>query len=127
MKNFIFPKGTVILTNEEQEKRICGVAHVEMNPLYLAKSACEVKAAQLIATKQVTRMSVLGIAQEIFAHACAYYASSTIIALGVDSSKVNEIKSRANPVDIADGGDSANRKAIYSLIWQVTPSILPQI
>nr|WP_288824841.1 hypothetical protein [uncultured Clostridium sp.] len=88
MKNFIFPKGTMILTEEEQEKRICGVAHIEMNPLYLAKSACEVKAAQLIATKQVTQMSVLGIAQEIFAHACAYYASGTIIALGVDSSKV---------------------------------------
>lgn len=127
MNNFIFPNGTEFLTNEEQEKRICGVAHIEMSPLYLAKSACEVKATQLIATKQVTRMSILGIAQEIFAHARAYYASSTIIALGVDISKVNEIKSRANPVDIADGGDTANRKAIYRHIWRITPSIISPI
>lgn len=127
MKNFLFPKGTITLTDEDQQKRIAGVAHVAMNPVYLTKTACEVKATQLIVTGQVTGMTIIGVAQEIFAHACAYYAASTIIALGVDSDKVNEIKGRANPVDIADGGDSASRVAIYLLIWTVTPSAIPVV
>ena len=35
-------------------------------------------------------MSLLGIAKEIFAHACCYYGASAIKALGVDSDAVDD-------------------------------------
>lgn len=40
--------------------------------------------------KQVSDMSLLGIAKEIFAHACCYYGASAIKALGVDSDAVDD-------------------------------------
>lgn len=127
MKEFVFPKGTVNLTEEEQEKRIAGFDEIPVSPLYLAKTACEIKAGQEIVSGKVTRMTFLEIAQEIFGHACAYYATSTLVALGVNNAQVNELRLRANPIYLADGGDSTTRKALYALIWAVTPSVLSPV
>lgn len=128
MNKTFLPYGMRELTLEEQQNRIAGSYELDMNPLYLAKSACEVKAAQLLASGQVSNMSILGLAQEIFAHACAYYASSALIALGIDNAKVNEIKARANPVNIDDGGDPRpGMVELYAAIWIVTPSVISPV
>lgn len=102
-----------------------GSVSLPMNPIYLAKTACEAKATELVVSGQVKNMTILGVAQEIFAHACCYYGSSVVKALGVDSATVDDIYNRANPVDIADGGDTAVRVAAYVLIWNLAPNILP--
>lgn len=110
-----------------QKNTFGGYAAVSMSPVYLTKSACEVKATALIVSGQVTGMSMLGIAKEIYAHACCYYGSSVVKALGVDSAIVDEIYSHANPVDIEDGGDTLVRQVIYELIWDLTPSIVAPV
>lgn len=107
------------------QKRIFGGSvSLPMNPAYLTKTACEVKATALIVSGDVTGMTILGIAQEIFAHACCYYGASVVKSLGVDSATVDDIYNRANPVDIDDGGDTPARVAAYILIWDLTPNIV---
>lgn len=107
-----------------QKNTLGGSVSLPMNPVYLTKTACEVKATSLIYNKEVSGMTMLGIAKEIFAHACCYYGSATVKALGVDSSAVDDIYRRANPIDIEDGGDTAARQLIYELIWNLSPTII---
>lgn len=107
-----------------QKNTFGGSVSLPMNPLYLTKTACEIKAADLILKGSVTGMTAKGIAKEIFAHACCYYGASVVKALGVDSDVVDDIYSRANPVDIEDGGDTAKRQVAYELIWTLSPSIV---
>lgn len=112
--------------SEQNQKNIWGGSvALPMSPVYLAKTVCEAKAAELLITGQVKNMTTLGIAQEIFAHACCYYGSSVVKALGVDSATVDDIYSRSNPVDIEDGGDIPKRLAAYVLIWNLAPNIIP--
>lgn len=111
--------------DEVTQKNIFGGSvSLPMNPIYLTKTACEIKSKSLISKKEVTDMTMLEIAKEIFAHACCYYGASTVKALGVDNAAVDEIYSRANPVDIEDGGDTAIRQAVYDTIWDLAPSII---
>ena len=110
-----------------QKNTFGGSVSLSMSPLYLTKTACEVKATSLIVNGQVTGMSMLGIAKEIFAHACCYYGSSVVKAMGVDSAAVDDIYRRANPVDIEDGGDTLARQVIYELIWDLSPSIIAPV
>ncbi len=114
----------IILNESEQKNTFAGAASVPMSPLYLTKTACEVKATSLIITGEVKNMTILAIAQEIFAHACCYYGASVIKALGVENDVVDDIYRRANPVDIADGLDTPKRVAAYILIWALTPNII---
>lgn len=110
-----------------QESTFGGSVSLPMSPLYLTKTACEVKATSLIINNEVTGMTMLGIAKEIFAHACCYYGASAVKALGVDSDAVDDIYNRANPVDIEDGGDTWQRQVIYELIWDLSPTIIAPV
>lgn len=107
-----------------QKKIFGGSVSLEMSPAYLTKTACEIKATALVVSGDVTGMTILGVAQEIFAHACCYYGASVVKGLGVDSATVDDIYNRANPIDIADGGDTPARVAAYILIWNLAPSIV---
>ena len=117
-------KNTKPIDVTTQKNTFGGSVSLPMSPVYLTKTACEAKAASLIFNKQVTGMTLLGIAKEIFAHACCYYGAAAVKALGVDAAAVDEIYRRANPVDIEDGGDTLARQAIYELIWDLSPSII---
>ena len=127
MREINIHKGTRELTLEEQKQLLAGDAQVEMNPVYLTKTACEAKALQLIASGEVSGMTFLQIAQEIFAHACVYYATSLVTALGIDNATINDLKGRANPVNITDGGDTTERQLIYTAIWVAMPSVVSPI
>ena len=100
---------------------------VPMSPAYLTKTACEVKAATMLINKEVTGMTMLELAKEIYAHACCFYGATVVKALGVDSAIVDEIYERANPVNIDNGGDTLERKIAYELIWDLTPSIISPV
>ncbi len=111
--------------NKNIQKNIFGGSlALPMNPLYVSKKACEIEATSLIVNGKVTGMTILGLAQEIYAHACCFYGASIVKGLGVDSATVDEIHDRANPVNIDDGGDTPARVAIYALIWTLTPTII---
>ena len=76
----------------------------------------------MLFNRLVKDMVILGIAQEIYAHAVCYYASNVIKALGIKSSMVDEIRNRANPIDIADGGDTWQRQIAFAAIWGLNPA-----
>jgi len=109
----------------ENKKEVHSIHNqITMNRDYLSKENCKTKATTMIESGVVRRMSVLGLAQEIFAHACCYYGSSAMKKLNCNVDLIDELYLRANPVDIDDGGDTPKRVAIYKLIWSFTPSVV---
>lgn len=60
--------------------------------------------------------SYFGIAQEIFAHAVIFYATSVAILLGVDNQTILNWQESGRVVNIADGGNDP-RGSYFSLIW----------
>lgn len=63
--------------NKNIQKNIFGGSlALPMNPLYVSKKACEIEATSLIVNGKVTGMTILGLAQEIYAHACCFYSAS---------------------------------------------------
>ena len=119
-----YPKNYCDLSIREQELSFAGDANLPMNKDYLKKSNCKSKAKELIDSGQVTGMSQLQIAQEIYAHAFCYYAASALIDAGIDADIVEDIKSMGEVVDIANNGDTAWRQAAYLLIWAVTEPVV---
>lgn len=119
-----YPKNYCDLTIREQELSFAGDANLPVSKDYLKKSTCKSKAKELIDSGQVTGMSQIQIAQEIYAHAFAYYAASTLIDAGIDAAIVEDIKSKAEVIDIANNGDKPSRQAAYLLIWAVTEPVI---
>lgn len=117
MKNL---KGIKILTEDEMKLIEGGDAHIPMDSYYLDKTHCKQLARRLIDNGKVTDMTQLQIAQEIYAHAVAYYSESTLRDIpGIGDSIADYLVEHAEVVDIADGGDTAVRRAAYTLIWNV--------
>lgn len=54
------------------------------------------------------QMEVTECAQEIYAHAWAYYHIP-----------IRWIRSHADPIDLQDGGDTRFRKLVYKIIWMI--------
>lgn len=97
---------------------------VPMDKHYLSRKTCKEKAKELLEKKDVCDMTELGVAQEIFAHACCFYLMDALKKLKFDSSMIEDIYKRADPVDIEDGGDTPTRVAVYKLIWAMMPLIV---
>jgi hypothetical protein len=114
-----------VLSEVEQKSIFAGAAEVPMSPLYLTKTACEVKATALVVAGTVKNISIHAVAQEIFAHACCYYGAAIVKGLGVENATVDDIYRRANPVNIDDGLDTPKRVAAYILIWNLAPDVFP--
>lgn len=68
-----------------QKSTFGGPVSLPMQPIYLTKAACEVKAAYLIVKGEVTGMTMSDIAGEIYAHTQCYYNAAALKALGVDN------------------------------------------
>lgn len=119
-----FPKKYSDLTIREQKSSFAGDANLPMSKDYLKKSNCNAKAKELIDSGQVTGMSQVQIAQEIYAHAFCYYAASALIDAGIDAAIVEDIKSKGEVIDIANGGDTVLRQAAYLLIWAITEPVI---
>lgn len=114
--------GIKILTKDEMEIVEAGDAHIAMSSSYRNKTTCRQLARRLIDNGKVTGMTQLQIAQEVFAHAVAYYSESTLRDIpGIGDSIADYLVEHAEIVDIADGGDTTIRRAAYSVIWAFMP------
>jgi len=120
----IYPASFKQLSKTKQKTSFAGEAEIPMSQLYLSKIACEVKGYELFLTGAVKNMAPITIAQEIFAHACAYYASSVLVGLGIDNATIQDMYNRANPINIDDHPDTPKRLAAYGLIWLLSPQIV---
>ncbi|PRR83477.1 hypothetical protein [Clostridium vincentii] len=94
-----------------------GSVSLSMSGAYLSKAVCLGLASNLINTGAVSGMSRQQIACEIFAHAVIYYGTSPIVVGAIGSVMFNDIRSHANPIDIADGGDTWKRRVAFNVIW----------
>lgn len=120
-----YPKHYSKLNNCEQALSFAGSKELDMSKSYLKKSVCNKKAKELIDSGQVTGMTQSQIAEEIYAHAFCYYASSILIDAGIDPDAVKSIKSKAEKIYIGDGGDSTSRMTIYFLIYAISePAVI---
>lgn len=99
---------------------------------YRSKENCKNEAARLIDQHLVTGMTQKQIQEEIFAHAVAYYDGTTLLAMagalgpinGIASAVlISHLVSHADPIDIENNGDTAERQVLYTLIWDKWPSI----
>ncbi len=127
MRNYglVLPKNYVSI-NETEMEYIDGGLQIWLNSSYLNKSNCYSCGTRYAG---FNGLSALDIAQEIYAHAVAYYASpfallgySVQIAaltgpIGVAGSlaALKYIRSHANPVDV--GGDDSIRVTVFKAMW----------
>ena len=96
-----------------------GGKQIWVNRKYLKQENCKDTARKLLMTGEVKNMSIIQVAQEIYAHAWAFYGSSVLLQNGISNDCIKEIFSRTGRIDIEDGGDTAARQAIYSAVWNI--------
>lgn len=96
----------------------CGVVH-PVGPGLFDKSVCLSVAAAYIGGGVIKGMTGLEIAQELYAHAVAYYMAPGLLASGiVNYSIYKELRERAGMVNLEDGGETRpGFKAAYKVIW----------
>lgn len=116
----VLPNNYVSMDEEEMVYVDGGDAHLKMCSAYLRKAICYSIAVGYVANKTIQGMTAQQVAEEIYAHAVAYYRTGSLQLLGLSPLIVNAICSRAKVVDIEDGGDKRTGfMAAYSLIWKV--------
>ena len=82
---------------------------------YCFKKRCLETAEQILSDGRLDGMSKKEIAQEIFFHARAFSFCKKHEEKGWKI--IRWVIERADPIDLADHGDTKSRKAIYSLFW----------
>lgn len=112
------PKNYVVMDEEEMIYVEGGSYSLKMTDWYLKKYICNQTAEGLLKSGKVTGMSKLQIAQEIYAHAVAYYNFSSLLGGTIGYYIALGIKNDANPIDIEDGGDKRfGFMNAYTWIW----------
>lgn len=110
-------KNLEVLTIENMKNIEGGNASVDMKWDYKDKDNCLEKAQELIDNGDVTGMSKLQIAQELYAHAIAFYDTDSLRHLLGDCKAFSTIMLHAGIVDIANGGDKWYMMTAYTAIW----------
>ena len=82
---------------------------------YLSKRNCMEKAGQILESGLLDGMTRKEIAREIFFHARAFSFCKRHEKLGWKP--IRWVIERADPIDLADFGDTKGRKAVYRLFW----------
>ncbi len=103
-----------IILSLKMKPQIPKTYSIPVNTIYLSKDTCLAKARQILRDKAIDGMSEQQIAMEIYFHAAAYY---TCVFLEKFHLRINYIKRKANPIDLADNGDTRFRRLIYKIIW----------
>ena len=120
----VMPSSYAVIGEEEMMYVEGGLLRVQMRRDFLNKAICQIYAERYLALGLVKRMTQLQIAQELFAHAAAYYGVSAINNLGIEHAKLASIKKSAAVVDIDDGGDPREGyMQVFSTIWYALPSM----
>ncbi len=113
----VMPSNYAVMSEDEMTYVEGGSVSLKMKTDYLKKSNCKSKAKSLKKNNKVKDMSETAIAQEIYAHAKMFFSAALCKKLGVDVGIINEVIDHAGVIDIDDGGDTAARRAVYTLIW----------
>ena len=82
---------------------------------YRLKERCLEMAEQILSDGRLDGMTKMEIAQEIYFHARAFSFCKKHEDKGWKL--IRWVIERADPIDLADHGDTKGRKAIYSLFW----------
>jgi hypothetical protein len=91
-----------------------------MDKDYRAKSKCASKAEYIKANCFVNgNLTALELAQEIFAHAVAYYSGASFPNVPVASDIASWLIQHGDPIDLDSDGDTAIRRAAYTAIWNL--------
>ena len=90
------------------------IVSLKMDPVYLSKDIC-LKKAEEIHADQSLDMEVREMAREIYCHARFYYWFHRLEGIPI----VKRALDRADPIDMADGGDTLLRRIIFRLTWFV--------
>ena len=119
-QQFVRPTSYTMLSESEMQNTFGGSVHLPVSRDYLNREYCQGFALSLLGLKAVTGMTVLEVAQELYAHAVAYYHGATIRNNNsINSAVKNYLMSKGSVIDIEDGGDTAIRKAAYAVIWHI--------
>ena len=81
----------------------------------LSKDECRKKAEEIIREKYIIGMSEKELSREIYCHAWAYEIASSLEKKNIRLLSI--IKQAADPIDLADYGDTWFRKIFYNLFW----------
>jgi hypothetical protein len=97
------------------------VIDVPMKAMYLSKLQCLAFASYIVGAHgnfwSAFGMDRTRIATELYAHALAYYSTSTLKALGVSNATINKVNKSGSVANI-DKGDSM--AALYYVWWACT-------
>ncbi len=87
-----------------------------MERKYLDKKTCLAMADEIIAGDRIAGMTRQQIAEEIYAHASAYYFCGWLERFRL---RFRFIMDRADPIDLADHGDKPFRRFCYKVFWHL--------
>ena len=77
---------------------------------YLNKQFCREEARRLVRDGLLSGMSERQIAKELYFHAIVFYFCDK-------TGRFGQLKAKADPIDLCDGGDTKLRRAAYSAAW----------
>lgn len=80
----------------------------------LNRRYCLERAEEIIARGSITGMSRKAIAKELYFHAAAWHACRFLKRYRIS---LDKIMYHADPIDLADNGDTPLRRAVYFLVW----------
>ena len=123
-ERFSLPQGAEVLSIDEMRKVEGGSVNVALTESFLDKDYCTNRANLLLRRGKVVGMSTQEIAEELYAHAVVKYNSTAVLALGTAAYgplgylvAKEMVESASDGAAIEDYGDSAVRKAFYSVVW----------
>ncbi len=91
-----------------------------MSTLYVNKENCEELAKSLLGDKWIVDMTKEELSAEIYAHAYFYYLLDSLPDFVSELPGISRISnSVSNGIDLENGGDSAVRKVVYSLVFKL--------
>lgn len=113
----VLPKKCNFMDEDEMTYVEGGGLQLKMSPGYVKKALCYSAAVGYKANGSVKGMTALEIAQEIYAHAVAYYHGGLLNFL--NPFIASEIRYRSKVIDIEDGGDKRpGFMEAYALVWK---------
>ena len=96
-------------------KRENNTYSIRANDRYLSKSECFGKAQEIVREKHIIGMTTKELSREIYFHAWAYHIACLLESKNIKV--LSRVKDSADPIDLADYGDTWFRKIIYSVFW----------
>lgn len=113
------PNSYAVMEQEEMMYLEGGSIAIPMRREYLSKHQCTLKGKEAFTMGSVRGMTILEIAQEIYAHAVAYYKAPLLLASGlINYWMYNKLREKAGVINLDDGGESRfGFKAAYVAIW----------